>query len=472
MSRGWHEEAVVRQMRLWGWILALSLASLPPIATGQALSDAELRSRLEAYLEPFVATGNFSGAVLVVRKDNTVLRSGYGKASYQLGVLNIPDTRFHIASVSKPFTAAAILQLQEQGKLSLTDFVARFVPDFPHGDRITLDHLLTHTSGIHNVNDLPDYDAFARSPHTIAELVAKFANLPLDFEPGANYRYSNSNYNLLALILEKVSGETYGDYLRKHIFEPAGLHSTVHDRDAALVIPLAASGYEPLGLNDYEIAPYLDWSNKTGNGSLVSAVDDLYRFSQAIRYGKILKDATVKKYLVEGRGNRYGWFMRSRYGHRAMSSNGRSPGFTSELDVFPDDDITLIVLSNSYASVSQDPIADGLAAILLGQQPPAVPTMTGVSVPQTVLDSYAGHYQFGPDYFVPNGKATVKAEAGYLVLELNSFRTPLVPISTMEFLDRNFFGRLTVEKNGDGSVKTLTYRYSGREFIAQRIESK
>src|SRR5271154_6016543 len=130
-------------------------------------------------------------------------------ANYGFQVPNTPEARFHIASISKAFTAAAILQLQEQGRLSVADPVSRLVPDFPNGDRITLDNLLTHSSGIPDINDLSDYDTFARSPHTIPELVAKFADFPLEFLPGSSYRYSNSNYNLLALVLEKVTGESY-----------------------------------------------------------------------------------------------------------------------------------------------------------------------------------------------------------------------------------------------------------------------
>jgi CubicO group peptidase (beta-lactamase class C family) len=139
----------------------------------------------------------------------------------------------------------AILQLEEQ-RLSISD---RFRISF----RIFLmatglrEHLLTHTSGIPNVNDLPDYDTFARSPHTIEQLVAKFSGLPLDFQPGSNYHYSNSNYNLLALILEKVSGESYGDYVRKHILDPARMQNTGHHGEALRLIPLSASGYEPSG---------------------------------------------------------------------------------------------------------------------------------------------------------------------------------------------------------------------------------
>ncbi len=250
------------------FILSLTLvcAQFGVIADGQPIRDSQVASRLEAYLKSFAELGNFTGVVLVAHKGRILFRHAYGMANYELRVANSPSTRFHIASVSKPFTAIAILQFEEQGRLSISDPVARFLPDFPNGDKIKLEHLLTHSSGIPNVNDLPDYDVFARNPHTVEQLVAKFAGLPLDFEPGSDYHYSNSNYNLLALILEKVGGENYGEYVRKHILDPAGMEHSGHDGNALRLIPLAASGYEPAGISSYEKAPYLDWTNKTGNG--------------------------------------------------------------------------------------------------------------------------------------------------------------------------------------------------------------
>ena len=270
----------------------------------QGLPDGQIANRLEEYLKPFVQTGNLTGSVLVAHKGRVLFRHSYGMANYELQVPNSPETRFHLASVSKAFTAAAILQLQEQGRLSIADPLSRFVPDFPNGGRITLDNLLTHTSGIPDINDISDYDTFARSPHAIQQLVAKFANLPLEFQPGSSYAYSNSNCNLLALVLEKVTGESYGGYLRKHIFDPLGMPDSGHDGDASQLIPMAASGYKPAGITDYEKAPYLDWSNKTGNGSLYSTVDDLYRFDRALNTDAILKASTRQKYFVEGSGNR------------------------------------------------------------------------------------------------------------------------------------------------------------------------
>src|SRR5215813_2785530 len=463
-------EKSIRSLFSIGQFAAVLLVT--SIACCQTSADSALTDRIRAYLAPFVRSGNFTGAVLVTRGRQILLREPYGMANYELLVSNSAETRFHIASVSKPFTAAAILQLQEQGRLNITHHLSLFLPGYPHGDKITLDHLLTHTSGVPNINDLPDYDIVARVPHTLEQLVAKFASLPLEFQPGADYRYSNSNYNLLALIIEKVSGQSYGDYIRQHILLPAGMVASGHDGDASRLIPFVASGYEPHGISGYEKAPYLDWSNKSGNGSLYSTLDDLSHFDRALNTDLILKPATREKYFVEGKGSRYGWFMRKRSGHRVMSANGRSPGFTAELDRFPDDDVTIIVLSNSYASISQDPIAAGIADIVFGQQPAPPPEMRAAPVLQSTLAAYGGKYQFGPNYFVPNAKATLKTESGFLLLEVGTFRTPLVPISPTEFLDRNFFGRIIFSLKPEGKVESLTYKYAGREFTAKHVAEK
>ena len=338
----------------------------------QIVPDSHVAASIHAYLRPFAETGNFSGAVLVARKGQVLLRESYGMASYDLQVANAVETRFHIASVSEAFTAAAILQLEEQGRVNVTDLVSQFVPDFPDGDRITVNELLTQRSGISDVVDLADYDSFARSPHTLAELVAKIAGLSPAFQPGSAYRYSSSNYELLAFIVEKVSGDNYGAYLRNHIFRPADMPNSGDDGGGSQLVPFAASGYRPAGIAGYEKMPYLDWSNRAGDGSLYSTVDDLYRFDRALYTNVVLTAPERQKYFAECPGSCYGWHIGTRLGHRVMSAQGRSPGFTAELDRFVDDDVTVIVLSNSSSTVSQSPIAEGLAAIVFGQQPPPV----------------------------------------------------------------------------------------------------
>ena len=432
-----------------------------------------------AYLKPFGDTGNLSGTILVARHGHVLFRQSYGMANYELHVPNSNDTRYHIASISKPFTAIAILQLQERGLLSVSDHLSRFLPNFPNGDRITLDNLLTHTSGIHDINDLPDFDTFACSPHTVEQLVAKFAGLPLDFQPGTDQQYSNSNYNLLALILEKVSGENYEDYLRKHIFDPAGLQNTGENGDAARVIPSLASGYYPEGITGYEKAPCLDWSNKIGNGNLYSTVDDLLRFDRALNTDTLLKSATRQKYFVEregpfGEGNLYGWYMWKRLGHRLMAGKGHGAGFTAELDRYPDDDVTVVLLTNSHSEVIDDPIiAPNLEAIIFGEQVPPVGPIRSVAIPESLLASYAGQYQYGPDYrFNPNAKFTLTAKSGFLFMQIGGQHMPLVPLSRTDFLERLHFGRVAMTTDAEGKVSGLTIRYGSKTYAVRRLDGK
>lgn len=468
-------------MKRFALPVALQIAStilLNILVLGQAppdkpLPDKEVANRIHAYLEPFGETGNFIGTVLVARGGRVLFRQSYGMANYELNVSNSNETRYHIASVTKPFTAAAILQLQERGRLSVSDHVSRYIPDFPNGDRMTLANLLTHSSGIAEINNLEDYDTFARSPHTLEQLVAKYAGLPLEFEPGSRYRYSNSNYNLLALVLEKVSGESYENYLRQHIFEPIGMRDSGADGDASRLIPSLASGYDPAGISGFEKAPYLDWSNKTGNGSLYSTVDDLYRFDRALNTDALLKSTTRQKYYVEveGSDNWYGWYMFKRLGHRLMAAKGHGPGFTAELDRYPDDDVTIILLSNSYGTAEQNPVAQALAAIVFGQQPAPPPPQRAVAVPETLLASYAGQYQYGPDWFTPNEKFTLNVKPGYLLMQFGDGNRPLVPLSKTDFLERNFFGHVVMSKDAEGRVTGLTCTYGSKSFTAKRLNN-
>ncbi|HZA98218.1 MAG TPA: serine hydrolase domain-containing protein, partial [Gemmatimonadales bacterium] len=179
-----------------------------------------LEQRIDRFVRPYAASNNFTGVILVRRGGRVQLEQGYGMANYELGVPNTGFSRFHIASVTKAFTAAAILLLEERGKLSLSDPVSRHLPDYPKGDRIRIEHLLKHTAGIPNLGSGPDWARQERQSHTIEQLVALFKDLPLEFEPGSETRYSNSNYNLLTLILEKLSGQSYESFLRENIWTP------------------------------------------------------------------------------------------------------------------------------------------------------------------------------------------------------------------------------------------------------------
>jgi hypothetical protein len=244
-----------------------------------------------------------------------------------------------------------------------------------------------------------------------------------------------------------------------------------HDGDFAKPIHLAAAGYVPAGVSGYDKAPYVDWSTKTGNGSLFSTVDDLFRFDRALKAEILLKSSTCQNYFAEGDGNRYGWYIGRRLGHRVMSAKGRSPGFVAELDRYPDGDLTVILLSNSYSTVTQDPIAQAIAAIMFGQQP-AVPNMRAAALPQSTLLSYEGHYQFGPDFFTPDEKFRLVAQPHYLLMQFADASQSLIPLSPTEFVDRKFFGHVAAEKDGRGKVIGLTVRYGTQDFHAVRLDAE
>jgi len=417
---------------------------------------AEIAAKVDAYVQPFVASNNFSGVILIAHGGKVLVRKAYGLANYELGVANTPDTKFQIASVSKPFTAIAILLLEERGKLSMSDPLSRYIPDYPNADKIP------------NINAMPEYEQKSRFPATTAQLVEIFKNKPPDFAPGARYSYSNSNYNLLAFIIEKVSGQSYGEFLRSNILDPLGMKSTGHGR-ADDLLPQRASGYQPLRMKEVANAPYLDWSSKAGNGSLYSTVDDLYRFDRALYGDRFLMPATRAKMLTEQvAGVGYGWFVRKNLNRRVTAITGRSPGFTSSLERFVDDDLCVIVLANLYTSITQS-MAGDLAAIALDEK--YTPTLVaGATRPGSEqAASYTGKYQLGPDFqFNPNLQVSVEREGADLVLRMGGGDSYLIPQSANTFVDRVYGGRVTFTAGAGGKITHFTWNF-GRDYVAQRL---
>jgi CubicO group peptidase (beta-lactamase class C family) len=418
-----------------------------------------LSEKVDAYLQPFVDAGGFSGSVLMAKGGQILVNKGYGLASQEFNVPATPRTKFQIASLSKSFTAAAVMILQERGKLGVRDPLARFIPDYPAGDKITLHHLLTHTSGVPNVNDFPEYDRESRFPHTLTEIIALFKDKPLRFEPGARYEYSNSNYSLLAFVIEKASGLGYGDFLEKSIFEPLGMKDTAHRAKDSLIIPDLATGYLPSGAWGVERAPYLDWTIKTGNGSLYSTVEDLYKWDRALAGGKILsRDSLAQMFKDHINGTGYGWFVGKRSGKSAVRFNGRSPGYTSYLERYPDDDACIVILSNNYAPVPHVAI-DGLRAILFGESYMTLVMDKEFKPDQASMKTFEGRYRFGQDFYRPSAEVEVRMEDGDLAIAWSeSYISALRPLARAAFLDRVFWATILFQTDATGKVTGFIWR--------------
>ena len=452
------------------WCASVMLGLLVRVsgpAPGQvsANPDRQLETQVDTYLRPYLDLGGFNGSVLIAKGGRVLLSKGYGMANYELNVINTPQTKFHLGSVSKTFTAAAIMLLLEQGKLSVRDPLTKYIPDYPNGEKITIHHLLTNTSGIPNVNNFPEYATQSKFPHTPADLIAMFKQKPLDFEPGTRgYIESNSNYNLLAYIIEKLSRQTYGEFLKQRIFDPLDLRDTGHDGNANALIRNKATGYVPAGLTDFENAPYLDWSIKTGNGSIYSTVEDLYRWDRALYTERILKKSSLATMFKE----EYGWFSGRRLNRNVVRMNGRSPGFNSDLQRYVDDDVCIIVLANNYVPTA-GVIANDLAKMVFGESYETPKLVKPPRIDPKTYDAYAGSYQFGPDFFVPNGVYKIERKGDQLLIVAPGADATLVPQTAMEFFDRPFWSMIVFVKDNEGKVTHFLWRYGGRDYRAQRL---
>ena len=372
--------------------LFLSL-SITAAAFGQSLP-----SQLDAHVLSYVAQDKFTGAVLVARDGKPVLERAYGMANREWSVPNTVDTKFRLGSITKQFTAALILQLEEKGKLSVGDPVSKYVTDCPPAwEKVTIHHLLSHTSGIPNFTSFPDYGKTKSLPVTATALVGRFRSEPLEFEPGAKWNYSNSGYVLLGYIIEKVTGKSYAEVLRANILDPLGMKDTGYD-DPKTIIPGRASGYEPKD-KGWRNADYIDMTVPHAAGAMYSTVNDLLKWDQSFYGGpQILSAASKTKMFTAVKNNyAYGWGVEKQGGHNRESHGGGIDGFATWIARFPDDRVTIVVLSNNEAAPAGK-VGNELATLTFGEKIFDPKTRTAVKIKPETFDAYAGRYELAPGF--------------------------------------------------------------------------
>ncbi len=459
---------------IWLCVAALVVrgdASAEPEATG---NEAALPAHAHATIQTFAEAHVFQGVVLMAVDGNVVFERAYGKAQYEFDVDNSVDTRFQIASVSKVFTAAAILLLAERGQVDLDAPLHQVLPDYPNGDRLTLDNLLTHTSGIPNINSFDNYDDLQlRHYEDAASLVEIFKDRPLEFDPGERNVYSNSNYELLAHVIEVVSKMSYGDFLFANIFEPLKMNDTGHRGDPAAIVPRLASGYAPVGALGFGRAPHLDWTVKTGNGSLYSTVHDLLLFHEALQGDDLLNSTSLERAYGFERELGSGWFPGTTFGKRTATMTGRSPGYVAYFQRFIDEDRCLIVLSNLYLGPPRQ-MLDALSALLVGEAPSAVDFTLSSSSSEIDLGDFVGDYQFGEDWYVGEVTAKVENREDHLAVVYKNgknigYEFLLVPMNSGMFFDRTHGGIVRFEPIQGTTSYRLVYEY-GSTRIALPID--
>ena len=329
---------------------------------------------LDAYFKNQTEQQNFSGTVLIVQNGTILLKKAYGFANYELDVSNTLATKFRIGSLTKQFTALAIMQLQEKGELKVSDKLARYIPDFPNAANITLHQLLTHTSGIFNISTMPDILERAKQSITLEKEVDIIKHGKPEFSPGHHYSYNNSGYIVLTSIIEKVSGKSYENYMQDHIFKPLGMTSSGVDSPIALIKNRAA-GYnkDQRGLIN---APYSDMAWNAGAGELYSTIDDMCRWHRALRNATILSQEYINTLMaphvqMETDNEWYGyafWHVKKTPFGPLIGHRGSAVGFRGVYYYYPDHDVTLILLSNFMFAPFKESIIDALMNIIIRGQ--------------------------------------------------------------------------------------------------------
>jgi CubicO group peptidase (beta-lactamase class C family) len=348
-------------------ILPTALPTVVPILTAMPSTTLQptqdVGSQVDTFLKKLSQQGLFSGSVLIARNDTILISKGYSMADRDKQVPNTPQTKFRIASITKQFTAMAILQLQQQGKLNVQDLICNYISDCPAAwKQITIHQLLTHTSG------MPDLAENFAPQTTPSQIVAQISSKPLDFKPGEKWSYSNAGYIVLSAIIEQVSGTRYEQFLQDHILTPLKLRDTGLDHGQAIL----ATGYK----DNYSKADSFNASASAGAGGLYSTVEDLYRWDQALYTGQLIsKDLLDKMFTpyaslpddpVVGKvGYGYGWFIVKLFNHRDVGHGGVGPGVSANIDRFPDDKVTIIYLGNQE-NVDSNTVSITLARMVFG----------------------------------------------------------------------------------------------------------
>lgn len=329
-----------------------------------------VQEKIAAYVKAQQEVNRFSGAVLVAQKGKVLFRQGVGMANHDYEQPNRPETKFRLGSLTKQFTAMAILLLEQESKLRLEDSITKFVPDLPAAWKdVTLHHLLTHTSGIPEHTSLPGFMEKTKRPMTPAQIVALVRDKPVDFAPGDKFKYCNTGYILLGMVVETVSGQKYEDFLRQRIFTPLGMQNTGYDHNRATV-KHRATGYAFQG-DQYRQAEYLDMSIPYAAGALYSTVDDLLLWDQALYTDKLLPQDALRKMFTPPAQRTYalGWGVAPRYNRICHTHGGSIHGFVTTLSRYPDDRLLVVVLCNNQsAGMAVRGMDRALAAIVLGEK--------------------------------------------------------------------------------------------------------
>lgn len=397
--------------------------------------------RFQELVQPYVDAQMFSGSALVAKNGKILFSKSYGMADLEWRVPNSATTRFNIASMTKQFTAASILLLEDRGKLKTDELVKKYLTDAPASwNKITIYHLLTHTSGISD-------NAAKYEPGTPDRLV--FGDVPLNFQPGEQWAYTNLGYIVLGYLIEKITGQTYEGFVQENIFKPLGMSDSGMFSFVA-VIPRRATGYWP-GSNGVENADRsFDTRIGFSAGSLYATTEDLLRWEEGLFGGRLLTAASLRKMTTPFKSDyACGLHVNRVNGRTVIEHDGNNIGFNADMAYYPEQKLAVIVLANLNGTVTGE-MTKGLAAVALGETPPTPSIHKEIFLPKEVLVRYAGTYQF------PHYSVEMVPEGNHLLATFDNGSTlPVFPESDTKFFSKPWPTRFEFSRNDHGEFTVI-----------------
>jgi CubicO group peptidase (beta-lactamase class C family) len=467
---------IPRRLAALAWICALVIATgpatvpatVPASVSAQSAAPAapEIRTKIDEYMIAAVAVNGFSGSILVARNGEPVASKAYGMANLELAVPNTTQTVFRLGSITKQFTATAIMMLQERGKLRVSDSICAYLtPCAAAWQPLTIRHLLTHTSGIPSYTGFPDFPRTTVLPTSAAEMIDRLKDKPLEFAPGEKVAYSNSGYYLLGLIIERASGMPYADFLQTSIFTPLGMDQTGYDISARIIRNRAAGYARQAG--ETVNAAYMDMSVPYAAGALYSTTEDLLRWDRALYTETLVSRTSLDEmFTPEKGGYGYGWMIGTRLDRPVIAHGGGIYGFAAHIARYPDDRVTVIVLSNVEGAAAGR-TANDLAAIVFGVPYEIPRERTSIAVEPGVLDRYVGRYRIA----APPIDVVVTRDEGRLVADIGGqMKLALDAESDTVFFSRDVSAEMTFVTDAAGRVTGLMLRMGGGELPAERVK--
>ncbi len=422
--------------------------------------------KLQQLFEAYSNTNKFNGTVLISRSGKLLLNKGYGFKSVKDSVMNTPATIFQIGSLTKQFTATAILKLQEDGKLKVQDKLSKYFPGYPKGDSITIEHLLTHTSGIYNYTNDPVFmQTKAVKPIIQDSMLALFRNKPLKSSPGSKFSYSNSNYMLLGYIIEKTSKKPYEQYVSEIIFKPLKMSSSGFDF-AHSTNPHKAQGYEIIAGQESKEAPVVDSSVSYAAGAIYSTTNDLYQWHKGLQSEKVIRKTSIEKAWTPYKNKYgYGWSIDTLNGKKITSHGGGIFGFNAHMVSVPQDDI-LIVLLNNTSNPNLKKISDDALAILYDKPYTSPEVRKEAFLSPDALSKYIGVYELAPQFTI-----TVFLEDGKLFGQATGQqKAQLFPQKEDYFFLKIVDAQIEFTKDESGKVTSLTLLQGGQKTKGDKVK--